>query len=264
MSRILITGGTGRLGSVLTNQLLQLNHDVYVLSSQEHSTLPVPIKIIKGDLTTMASLQYLGDYEVVVHCASNPLHYRSVDVDGSINLLRALHKHQPQHFIYVSIVGVERSINPYYLAKREVEKMIMDVGFNWSILRATQFHHFVLNMFIKPFDHPTNDTIVIPAGLVFQSVDLSDVVASLIEIIQHPPTQSISTIVGPERLTIEDMTQDYLEVFNLDASVDAIPMEGELYMLFRSGTNLGTGERKGKISWRTYLENLKQQVSGPA
>lgn len=205
---------------------------------------------IKGDLTTRTSLQNLGDYEVVVHCASNPLHFKSVDVDGSVNLLQALHKHQPQHFIYVSIVGVDRSVNPYYLAKREVEKMIMEAGFNWSILRATQFHDFVFDMFIKPFDHAVIAPIQIPAGLVFQSVDLSDVVTSLIEIIQHPPTQSIHTMVGPERLTIEDMTYTYLEVFNRNTRVDDIPMVGELYTLFRSGVNMGTSERKGKISWR--------------
>jgi len=258
MPGILITGGTGRLGRALTTRLLQLGYEPFVLSSKQNSLLPPGVKVVYGDLTDASSLQNLKDHELIIHCASNPLHFKSVDVDGTKNLLHALKGGRTKHFIYVSIVGVDKSNNPYYLAKHRAESLVINSGIEWTILRATQFHDFVLNMFIKPFHNRESSTIQIPAGLRFQSVDIGDVVSQLIEVMQAPPTKSIKSIVGPETLTIEEMAERYIDVLGSNSRISTKLLEDGLYSLFRSGANLGSGETTGKISWRSFLENLKQ------
>ncbi len=253
MKRILITGGSGRLGSELVKHLPEPELNVQVLSSRPNVAMPPGVNVISADLTHIGSLQVLGDYDVVVHCASNPRDFKSVDLDGTENLLRVLRAKETGHVVYVSIVGVDKSENLYYKAKYEAEQMVMKSGLNWSILRATQFHDFVMDFFIRPFDKG-GPTLQIPAGMKFQSIDLGDVASQLTRIILGLPTKSVQSMVGPEELSIERMAQLYVNALGLDSSVDPRPLDGEMYALFRSGENLAKGEMRGRITWVDFLK----------
>ncbi|HEX8038749.1 MAG TPA: NAD(P)H-binding protein, partial [Chryseosolibacter sp.] len=187
--------------------------------------------------------------------ASKPLDARTVDVQGTKNLLECVDRRKIRHFVYVSIAGVDRSRYPYYTIKYEVEKLVQASGVPWSVLRATQFHDLVLNRFIKPFDGGDGAPIRIPKGMRFQSIDVREVALRLQQLAMSAPLTSTETIGGPEILTIEEMTRIYLQAKGSDAGFLPDDVTGELYDVFRSGINIDPQWTYGKITWENFLRN---------
>ena len=253
---ILITGGTGTLGKEIIKQLIgaaQIN----VISTKAGVRFAQGVNVIEADITDFNSLQtVVGAADVIVHCASNPADAERVDLDGTRNILAAINKKQFKHFIYVSIAGVDKSQYPYYVVKREVEKIIEAEGIPFTILRATQFHDFVLYRMIKPFDNAQGLTI--PAGLKFQSIDITEVAGKVRQLVEVGPNNEIITIGGPEILTIEEMAAVYLDMSGRAGSFKTEMMPGERFDMLRSGINLCGDNRFGKITWRQHLKDNDQ------
>ncbi|MGV8093151.1 MAG: SDR family oxidoreductase [Mangrovibacterium sp.] len=256
MKKVLITGGTGTLGREIINQLTRNDFQISVLSSKDKPELPKTVEVLKGDLTDPASLpNAISEAEVILHCASNPMNPKVVDVTGTRNLIKAIKPNRLKHFIYISIVGVDQSDYPYYQAKYEVEKMIIASGLPYSILRATQFHDLVLHRLIVPADQSNNLQIVIPANMRFQSIDIREVTGKIKELLDHGPVNSTISIGGPEIFTLEEMTQIYLNVFGKQKKIKCNP-EDQSFASFKSGINLCSDQRYGQITWEEYLQTV--------
>lgn len=253
MKNILVTGATGALGQALIKQLLEQHFQVNALSSRQNPLLPPEVKVYKGDLVTNTGLtEAINNNEVIIHCASDPANHRQVDVAGTRALLAATGKNRDIHFIYISIAGIEKSDYPYYKAKKEVEDLIREYGLSWSVLRATQFHSFVLK-FIESFDNNKEQPIIIPEGMRFQSVDVAEVASRLTELIKEGPMGLLPTMGGPEVLCFEEMVEMYLQICGRNNIIQVKPLRAARYDLFRSGVNLCPEHADGKITWEQFL-----------
>lgn len=256
MRKIVVTGGTGTLGRQVVNQLLARNKEVDILSSQDNPVVPDRVKVIKGDLVTGKGLQNLRDANIIIHCASNPKNPQNTDITGTGNLLKTLDKAKMRHFIYVSIAGVDKTDYPYYKVKTTVENLVSESGMPFTTLRATQFHDLVLNM-IRSFEVKSG-TILVPAGMKFQSIDVNEVALRLVELIEEQPSGLLADMGGPEVLTIEEMVKTWLDITGQKYSIKAEPIEGPRYELFRSGVNLCSGHNYGSITWQEFLVSQSQ------
>ena len=253
MKNILVTGATGTLGRALIKQLLKQHFEVSALSSRQNPSLRPEVKIYKGDLVTNSGLaEAVHNNEVIIHCASDPANHRQVDVAGTRALLDAAGKNSTIHFIYISIAGIEKSDYPYYKAKEEAEDLIREYGLSWSVLRTTQFHSFVLK-FIESFDNNKEQSIIIPEGMRFQSVDVAEVAGRLTELIKEGPLGLLPTMGGPEVLCFEEMMEMYLQISGRNNIVQVKPLRAARYDLFRSGINLCPEHADGKITWEQFL-----------
>ena len=255
--RILITGGTGTLGREIVQQLLEAEREVSVLTSKANPNLPLQAKIYQGDLTDQSTLHHaVSDAEVIIHCASNSLDPQNVDIKGTKNLLSAIPKDKLKHFIYISIVGVDKSEFPYYKAKYEVEKMVEDSGLPYTILRATQFHDFILHRLIHTFDKGPCKIMQLPQNMKLQPIDITEVAEVVIKLTDQSPGNRILSIGGPEILPLENMVQVYLEQVGRNEKIELVPMD--IFKPFQTGINLCPGDSYGKITWKEYLSfNLK-------
>ncbi|TDE98715.1 NAD-dependent epimerase/dehydratase family protein [Occultella glacieicola] len=129
--RIVVTGGSGVLGTQVVHRARELGHQV------------VPASRRWGvDLSTGEGLgAVLAGADAVVHAAANPRRSRLVDVDGTVQLLAAIATMiVPAHLVYVSLVGCAASKAPYARTKRAVETMIEDSDLPATIVRSTRFH----------------------------------------------------------------------------------------------------------------------------
>ena len=256
MKKILITGGTGNLGKqVVDLLLLHKEFEVNILSSRANAHSSDNVKIFKGDLANNVGLaNATEEAEIIIHCASNASNFKQVDIDGTYNLLNSLNK-KIRHFIYISIVGVDKSSYPYYQAKHQVEKMIAGSGIPYTVLRTTQFHSFVLAM-LQPFiENKTNGVIKIPPGMIFQSVDIKEVSKKLVEISLEEATGLLPDFGGPDILSFENMCQDYLRIMKLEGIIEPADIEGARYELFRTEVNLCPHNVFGTITWQKYLKD---------
>ena len=257
MKKILITGGTGNLGKVIVSLLTKNGSEISVLTSNDELLNSKNINFINGDLTNRDSLFELKNkFDIIIHCASNPLDSDAVDIKGSQNLLETVIHDKIAHFIYISIVGVDKSSFKYYQNKHRVENFIKESDIPYTIIRATQFHDLVLQSIIKPIDEGNGSKLLVPKNLRFQSIDKKDIARKVYEVIEQDPKNETISIGGPEVLTLEKMLDIYLTLLNRDEVTESIPPINDLQKIFTIGINLCPESKYGTITWNDYLKKI--------
>lgn len=265
MARILVTGATGPLGRHTVSRLLARNHQVRILTHHAIPSSQPDVEMVSGDLVTGAGLEAaLDGIEVVIHLASNSQQALATDVGGTRNLLAAAAlasaaRPAPPHIVYISIIGVDRSNMPYYVAKHAAEALIAASGLPYSILRATQFHGFIASI-LRSLGVDTQPEITVPAGVRVQSVAVGEVAERLVTLAELGPLGHIAEMGGPQALDLETMARTYLRVCDpaRAAHVRTGPLQSPMYDAWRTGDNLAPDHAFGVMTWEEYLtESLK-------
>jgi len=124
ISRTLITGGAGFIGSHIMDRLLKEGYEVVILDNfssgrvkniQRHLSSQ-RLHLVRGDVRNSEDVKKaVKDVDVVFHLAAivnvplsieNPLLVNDVNIEGTLNLLEASVKENIQRFIYVSTCAV--------------------------------------------------------------------------------------------------------------------------------------------------------------
>ena len=262
MKKNLITGGTGNLGKVVVMLLHEKELKISVLTSHNKLQNSENIDFVKGDLTNRESLFDLkSKFDIIIHCASNPLNSDLIDIKGSQNLLDTVVHNKTEHFIYISIVGVDKSSFKYYRNKNRVENMIKESGIPYTIIRGTQFHDLILQRIIHSIDKGKGTKLLVPENLRFQSIDKKDVAKKVYEVIEQGPKNETINIGGPEILTLDKMLDVYLALLNRDEITKSVPPENDFQKIFTSGINLCPENRYGTITWNDYLKSVLENCN---
>lgn len=164
---VLVTGGAGYIGSHVVRQLDQAGHDIVVLDnlSTGYRWAVTAGELIVGDLADEAVIEQVfarHSFDAVLHFAANivvpesvanPLKYYSNNTRNTLNLLKAVERHQVPYMVFSSTAAVYgmpdqtvltedmplAPINPYGASKMMSERMIMDLAaasdLNYVILR---------------------------------------------------------------------------------------------------------------------------------
>ncbi|MCO4800021.1 MAG: UDP-glucose 4-epimerase GalE [Colwelliaceae bacterium] len=176
---LLITGGTGYIGSHTVVELLKLNKDIVIVDNLSNSSTLVldritkitgnSVKFIKVDICDEHALNTVfeqNDIEAVVHFAglkavgeSNeiPLDYYQNNVSGSVTLFKVMAKHNVKKLVFSSSATVygenntsplketmaTSATNPYGQTKLMVENILFDLAKSdeqWSIACLRYFN----------------------------------------------------------------------------------------------------------------------------
>lgn len=259
MTRILVTGGAGGLGSELVPRLQSAGHTVRIGSSRKKpDSLENGLEWARGNLLTGEGLQEsVAGVETVVHCASSPLKKtRETDVGGTERLLEAAKAAGVGHFYYISIVGVDRMTLPYYKIKYAAEQAIEAAGVPFTILRATQFHT-LLDMFIRQL-FKRGPFIFLPGSARFQPIETGEVAAHMAETIDKGPSGRLPDIGGPEVLRASAMYDSWRKASGVRAVRVPVPALGPLAG-FAKGLNTCPENKFGSITWAQWLEKTYGQ-----
>ena len=117
---ILVTGGAGRIGSVLVETLLKfeiqsvrvLDIDEYALAKLNKKLKDSRLRILLGSILDTERIDMAGDgIDIVFHLAAiknieisefNPIETIDTNVNGIVNMIKAIIKNKPSKFINVS------------------------------------------------------------------------------------------------------------------------------------------------------------------
>ncbi|MBX9361259.1 SDR family oxidoreductase [Streptomyces sp. WAC04114] len=240
MTTILVTGGTGTLGRLLTERLRAEGHEVRVLS--RHSQ-PYAVDLREG--TGLAAA--VAGVDTIVHCATSP---RGGDERAARNLIEAARQAGVPHLVYISIVGVDRVPFGYYRTKLAVERLIEESGLGWSVLRTTQFHDLVLRLLQGLAKLPV---LLLPAGVADQPIEAAEVAARLAEIATGEPTGRVPDMGGPEVRTFPELAQAYLRASGRRRPMLNVRLAGTAYHGFRAGGHLAPERAVGKVTFEQFL-----------
>jgi uncharacterized protein YbjT (DUF2867 family) len=257
MTTVLVTGGTGALGTELVPRLVAAGHDVRVLSRRERPELPAGVSAREGDLSTGAGLEAatLG-VDVIAHLASGTdglPSYRAAkrtDVDGTARLLGAAKRHGSPHVVYISIVGIDEIPFGYYRGKVDAERVVGTSGLPFTILRTTQWHTLAAEFCRRLIALPV---VVVPKGVRMQLLDASEVAERMAPLVQGPPLGRVADMGGPQALSFAEIVRRYLRANGKRRPVVEIALPGKTVRAFREGRNLAPEYRDGRITWDEYL-----------
>ncbi len=252
MRPILVTGGTGTLGRVLVQQLLDNGFRPRVLSRRaRNSGDPAGVQWVTADLLTGPKVaDAVADVDAIVHCATNGRHPAD-DVNGTRRLIDTALLGGSPHLIYVSIVGVDKIPLKYYRYKLGIEGIVERSGLPWSVLRATQFHDLVVDLLRAAGRLPV---MTLPAGVSAQPIDTSDVAGRLIEMISTAPQGRAADIGGPRIETVQDLAQQYLRAAGKKRRLVSIWTPGAVANGYRTGLHLAPEHADGTVTFQDYLD----------
>ncbi len=260
MADVLVTGGTGHLGSDIVGLLLAGGDRVRVLARTPGSKPGV--EWIKGDLSTGEGLAAAVDgVRTVVHAATNsPAAQRGriklvdmlrspsdVDVDGTRRLLTESHRAGVQHFCHVSIVGVREARLPYSRRKAEAEDLVRNGGIPWTIAPATAFYWLLARL----FDNLPRRMWPMPSNLAMQPCDSAEFAAYLVDCLGSGPAGDLAGFGGPETLPMPEFARQYLTAREISRRIVGLRMPQ--FGLRRAGRQTCPGGQAGKVTWPGWL-----------
>ena len=178
--KILVTGGTGYIGSHTVVELQNAGHDVVVIDNLSNSNMlslsrvaeitGKKVDFYETDIRDFNAIDSLLDkykFDCCIHFAGlkavgesvqKPLEYYDNNVCGTVNLLRALNKHNCKNIIFSSSACVYgdpeiipiteecpkgKCTNPYGQTKSMIENIMIDLqksDSNWNIVLLRYFN----------------------------------------------------------------------------------------------------------------------------
>lgn len=252
---ILLTGGTGTLGRLVTPLLRRAGHDVRVLSRHDHADGDGG-EYVTGDLATGAGVERaVAGVRTVVHCAGGP----KGDGDKARALVRAAVPAGVRHLVYISVVGADRlpvvsradrAMFGYYAEKAAGERAVAESGIPWTTLRATQFHELSLLTVRTLAKLPV---VPVMSGFRFQPVDAAEVAARLAELALGDPAGLVPDLAGPRVYTMAELVRGYLRAAEKRRLTLPVRVPGRAARAMRDGANLAPDRAVGQRTWEEFL-----------
>ncbi|MFJ8577959.1 SDR family oxidoreductase [Micromonospora sp. NPDC093277] len=244
---ILVTGGTGTLGRLVTPLLREAGHPVRVLSRRGGRSGP-GVEHVTADLLSGEGIEAaVSGTEVVLHLAGGP----KGDDQATRNLVRAAQRAGVRQLVHISVIGADRVPLAWLRAKLDAERAIAESGLPWTTLRAAQFHDLVLTVAEKMTKLPV---VPVPGGLRFQPVDARDVAARLVDLALGEPAGLVPDLAGPRVYGMDELIRSYLRAAGKRRLLVPVRLPGSAGRAYRNGDNLTLdGASTGTRTWEAFL-----------
>lgn len=256
---ILVTGGTGVVGTSAVSALLKHGHTVRLFSrhaERDARAWSDGVTPFTGDVSDAATLAGAADgCEAIVHLVGiveetpPDATFERVNVQGTSNVVREAERAGTRKFLYVSSLGCERGQSPYHRSKLAGEKIVREFDGDWIILRPGAVYgpgdeHFsvLLNM--------VRTLPVIPViGDGTQRIqpvwheDFAEVVALAVE--RDDVNGGVYDIAGPEVTTQRDLVDQMRRLTNRDSVAVPVPeflAQAGIKVAELSGVDVGLSE----------------------
>lgn len=196
--KVVVIGGRGLIGSKVAAKLRAQGHDV----------IPASRRSGVDSLTGEGLANAVAGADVLVDVADSPvfddepvMHFFTT---ATANLLAAEREAGVKHHVALSVVGAQvMPDSGYNTAKAAQEKLIMDSGRPYSIVRATPFYEFAVGL----ADSATDGDIVRLPHASFRPIAADDVATAVARAALGPPVNGVTEIAGPEAMGMDDFVR---------------------------------------------------------
>jgi uncharacterized protein YbjT (DUF2867 family) len=210
--RIAVAGGSGLVGRHVVDAAQREGHQVVVLSRSNGID-------VRNGQALEAALDAVTAIIDVTNPRSGerdcPIAFFS-DIAGRLQSFGAAHR--VGHIVTLSIVGIERAPESrYYAAKVRQEQIALGGPVPATVVRATQFHEFAVQMLRRT----RRDSAAHVPNMRVQSVAARTVASVLVELVGGSPLGKAPDLGGPEEADLVALARKFVEHFGLHISVVA-------------------------------------------
>lgn len=202
-NKVVVLGGTGRIGSIVVSALARAGVDVVSASRRTN------VNILTGEGLDAV----LAGADTVIDTSD----VSSLDLDtlktffhtsGEI-ISAAEKKAGVRHHVMLSIFGVDQVHgNPYFEAKFVQENIVRASSIPYTILRSTQFYEFLPTI---ASGLATNNVVRLPDAL-FSPIAAEDVGMALADLANQEPRNKAISIAGPDIARFDAWMRRFLAV----------------------------------------------------
>jgi uncharacterized protein YbjT (DUF2867 family) len=262
MTTVLVTGGTGHLGMDVVRRLKAERRHVRILARNPGEDPDV--EWIKGDLGTGHGVaDAVAGANMVVHAATNsPAAQRGmlrmrdfvgspsdVDVDGTRMLLAEAAKDNVEHFLHISIIGVQQSRLPYMRVKAAAEDVVRAGPVPWSILPAAAFYW----LFARMFDTMASRRVwPLPANIPTQPCDSAEFASHVVACLNDGPSGVRPDFGGPQVASMVEFAREYQAIRGIRRRILPLHLPARMVRAAGRQTCQEDGIR-GTTTWSQWL-----------
>lgn len=243
--KIVVIGGTGRVGSNVVGRLKAHGHDA----------VPASPKTGVNTITGEGLADVMTGADVVVDVANAPNWEDDAVLEffttSTRNQLAAERAAGVGHHLAVSIVGCELLSDSGYLRAKVAEEAEVEAGgVPYTILRATQFFEFLAQTVEAGAE---GDSVRVSTGLM-QFVAAEEVAATVAELAIAAPVGGRVELGGPEALGLDGWARRLFAAVGDTRTVIPDPHARYFGAELRGGElTTGSGALIGKIDFDTWL-----------
>ncbi|MDJ1431247.1 complex I NDUFA9 subunit family protein [Halostagnicola sp. A-GB9-2] len=234
---VLVTGGTGFIGTNLCEELASRGHDVTALSRRpDDGSLPAGVDVAMGDVSAYDSIaDTVAEHDAVINLvALSPLFqpngdtsHEEVHLEGTKNLVRAAEEGDTDRFVQMSALDAHPHAETAYLrTKGRAEEVIRDSTLEWTIFRPSVVFgdgaEFV--EFTKTLTTPYVTGLPGGGKTPFQPIWVEDLVPMLADAVEDGEhVGQTYEIGGPDVYTLAEVTKLAYEADGRSVAVLPIP-----------------------------------------
>jgi uncharacterized protein YbjT (DUF2867 family) len=198
MTRVVVIGGTGLIGSKVTAKL----------EAEGHEAIAASPKTGVNTLTKEGLEEVLTGTQVVVDVSNSPSFDDAPVFDffttSTRNLLTEEKAAGVGHHVALSVVGTpDWPDSGYFRAKLAQEKLINESDVPYSVVRATQFFEFVDSIAASATE---GDSVRLPPARV-QPMAAEDVAEAVTRTALGQPVNGVVEIAGPEQFGLDEFVR---------------------------------------------------------
>jgi uncharacterized protein YbjT (DUF2867 family) len=238
--KILVTGGTGVVGTAAVDALLQRGHVVRLLSrhaDDDARQWPKGIEPWPGSVADASAVRgSAADSDAVLHMAGvvaeapPDVTFENTNVQGTHNVLREAERAGVGRFVYVSSLGADRGESEYHKSKRKAEVLVRTYPHGWMILRPGNVYgpgDEVISLLLKMVRSLPVVPVVDGGNQEFQPIFADDLGAAIAEAVERTDLlRQALDLAGPERTSMNDLLDRLTRITN--RTVLRVPLPGAL------------------------------------
>jgi uncharacterized protein YbjT (DUF2867 family) len=252
MMKIVVIGGTGRIGSKVVNKLREHGHEAIAAAPNTGV----------NTLTGEGLAEVLKGASVVVDVSDSPQWDDAAVLKFFETSTRNQLKYEADagvgHHVALSVVGTERlSESGYFRGKIAQEKLIRESSIPYTIVHATQFFEFLKGLADWSM---VGDEVHLPPVL-FQPMAADDVASGVARVAVGPPANGIVEIGGPEQFRLDELVRRRLASLKDSRKVVTDPNARYSGAKISEKTLVpGNNARLGETRFETWLDQSGAQI----
>jgi len=221
--KVLVTGGTGFVGTHLVNTLLRRSHSVAVLSrraGEARNRYNHPVESIPGDVLDAASVEgAVAGCDAVIHLVGI-IHEQGVQTFDRVhreaveNVLAAMASARVRRLVHMSAMGsFADSPSEYGRSKAAGETAVRQSGLDWTVFRPSIVFGpgdgFVSLLAEIVRSNPGFIPVIGPGTTRFMPVSVYDVARVFADALERPETvRAAFEVGGPETFTLNEIYRE--------------------------------------------------------